>query len=260
MKNYWRRKYFSNGHNNGSIYALPENTQNHLIRYIINNKPKFIYIYSLHSTFASDIKLAKYIKNKLGIPVIGTSYRDYKILGNKLELRKVYSKSVIFPQYFDKIALPIFKKQMGENWIVKRSDMTKGFGQKLIKKKDIANIKLGNQMYIERFIHGQEYSVNIVNSKCNGLVVLPAINKGMTTYELIHPCKKKRSIADLKIGKTLMELTKELVELMSPSHVAEFEFIVTDDEEIYLIEVNPRVSGTFKIAMDHANLTLDKIR
>lgn len=105
--------------------------------------------------------------------------------------------------------------------------------------------------YAEAFIDGTEYSV-IAVSTAGGIATFPPVWKGSTRRDLLPPHKRLRLCPYLALEPQLEAQMRStatlLMQTMEASGFFEVEYIITSDQRMMVIEVNPRVAGTLPLS------------
>ncbi|WP_433380403.1 hypothetical protein [Streptosporangium sp. CA-115845] len=103
----------------------------------------------------------------------------------------------------------------------------------------------------ELYVDGVEYSVLIYRDE-HGTATFPPVWKGPTTQDLVPPWQRLRLCPDPALGGTwdrkLRAVGKRLADLTEAHGYLEAEFLLTPAGEVHLLEINPRVSGTMRLA------------
>ncbi|HUC59558.1 MAG TPA: ATP-grasp domain-containing protein [Streptosporangiaceae bacterium] len=131
--------------------------------------------------------------------------------------------------------------------VVKRRNGTQSEGIRLAP----PDAELAAGEYAEPYRDGTEYSVNAFRHE-SGLTILPTVWKGCTTRALVPPWMRTRlcapAIARPDVASRLAKLTGSIAAALDADGFFEVEFLATDSGEVYVLEVNPRVSGTLRIS------------
>ncbi len=112
---------------------------------------------------------------------------------------------------------------------------------------DSAPIAITNRYYAEVFEEGDEYSVVALSSAGN-IVTFPPVWKGTTRRDLLPPDKRLRvcpyphPVPSLE--KQMHMIAEKLTLASGISGLLEVEYIVTPDQRLLVIEINPRLAGT----------------
>ncbi|MER5625644.1 hypothetical protein ABT061_31855 [Streptosporangium sp. NPDC002544] len=103
----------------------------------------------------------------------------------------------------------------------------------------------------ELYVDGVEYSVLIYRDE-HGTATFPPVWKGPTSQDLVPPWQRLRLCPDPALGGTwdrkLRAVGKRLADLAEAHGYLEAEFLLTPAGEVHLLEINPRVSGTMRLA------------
>ncbi len=106
--------------------------------------------------------------------------------------------------------------------------------------------------YLEEYKEGVEYSVNVFRNHNKELTFYPVVWKGETNAKLIPPYKRLRVVGPYKkkfeaLVKKLYKVSRKVCNSVDNYGFIELEFIVSN-EEVLLLEINPRVSGTLRVS------------
>ena len=110
---------------------------------------------------------------------------------------------------------------------------------------------------LQEFVEGEELSLNAVCYEGNA-IFYPIISKGNTSVCGEHPSQRKRSApANLapRIGELLLDFGWRYLSKIDHYGVIEFEFILSG-EELFFLEINPRLAATMRLAMVVAERSL----
>jgi hypothetical protein len=109
----------------------------------------------------------------------------------------------------------------------------------------------GADEYCEPYYDGVEYSVNVFATGTR-VVALPPIWKGSTSPDLVPPWRRTRICAPFVVpadlAGVLEHISRRIALLSEADGFIEVEFLVTEDGKPYVLEVNPRVSGTLRMS------------
>lgn len=106
------------------------------------------------------------------------------------------------------------------------------------------------ESYWEAFMPGVEYSV-VLYCTPGGRTVLPTVWKGRVREDLLPPWRRQRLVPSglsPQVEKALRETAVAVADLLDAWGFIEVEFIVSDDGVPFVIDVNPRICGTMRIA------------
>ncbi|MFD7865276.1 ATP-grasp domain-containing protein [Streptomyces sp. NPDC059783] len=105
--------------------------------------------------------------------------------------------------------------------------------------------------YGELYREGVEYSVNVFAGP-GGVTALPPVWKGPTSRELVPPWRRTRLCGPTAVGpglaRHLTGTAARLARDLGADGFLEVEYLVGDDGEPHVLEINPRVSGTLRMA------------
>jgi len=108
-----------------------------------------------------------------------------------------------------------------------------------------------DHLIIQPFLQGMEYSLNLYRTNDNTRCY-PIVGKGFNSRQGIHPSKRRRfcpaQTHDASHDIAMQHAAVAMAEAMDINGVCEFEFIVSTAGEIYLVEINPRVAATMRMA------------
>lgn len=103
---------------------------------------------------------------------------------------------------------------------------------------------------LQPFIQGSEYSINVVRRGGKCLAYEP-VHKGPTSLGGVHPCRRLRRCPCTRLTEKdrqrLIQVAVAYVHEAGVEGLAEIELILAGDD-IYLLEINPRLSATMRMA------------
>ncbi len=202
-----------------------------------------IVIVSSHESFLKDIDLKEQFESR-GIQVNCQSNFACSLAVNKIKAKKMFDKNNIAS-----IEWSLDAYSATTDFVVKKSNGSMGTSVKYCKKN--TNIKLENE-YIEPFVEGYEFSVNVFNDRAGKSIVFPSVYKGTTGRSMIHPSNKIRLCSNFKACSEIINQMNDMAirvgHLIKNIGFMEVEFIVTSSSQVQILEVNPRVSGTLRMA------------
>jgi biotin carboxylase len=103
---------------------------------------------------------------------------------------------------------------------------------------------------VQPFIQGREYSLNLLRVDSYSMC-FPVVDKGPNSTEGVHPCGRPRFCPSSALARSTEDAMQAAAQLMADNAgmtgICEFEFLVTDDVT-YLVEINPRVAATMRMA------------
>lgn len=201
-----------------------------------------IYILSSHISLNRDICLARLLIKK-GYVVYAQSdmATDYGI-------NKVYQKEMFEVNKYLTPQWTVSHKNINNDYLIKKNNATEAKGVTWYNNKTSHR----RDIYFEKYISGTEYSVNVFSDKMQSLA-FPAVYKGVNSKELVPPymrirlCGKYNNQVEIYVNK-MQNIALELSKEINNYGFMEVEFLVDKEGNIYILEINPRVSGTLRIA------------
>jgi predicted ATP-grasp superfamily ATP-dependent carboligase len=117
--------------------------------------------------------------------------------------------------------------------------------------------KYEHEWYWEEFVSGCEYSV-VAYAGSSSVSFLPLVSKGETQFDLMPPWRRLRICPDPELSNELedklIEATRRVIEFFDIWGFVELEFVVDCKGRAFLLEINPRVCGTLRIAAMACNI------
>jgi carbamoylphosphate synthase large subunit len=209
------------------------------------NTTRFVFL-SSHESLDRDAAIAERLE-KQGFPTpFGVSALAAQLGQDKIRMKEV----------FDRIGIPTppwWRKESGLRWpsepiVRKASDGTMGKGNRLT---SASSAKGRNREYFEKFVYGDEYSVFLVRLGQQTLM-LPVVWKGPTNLGLIPPYRRARLCSELHsqgpVQSELYRISASIAEGLEYQGFMEVEFVVAEDRFPLVLEINPRVAGTTRMA------------
>ena len=256
---YWPEKYFKISSLCVPIFGLECRDICSKINELNENE---IYLYSLHSTFSNDLDVAQRLNEEFNLRVISASKNDVNIINDKINIRSKYGDYLSFIPW----SLAEHEELLNSNslsynkkCVIKARLSTKGSGVFMADKFRAVDSDKNQDYLVENFVLGREYSVNVIKNKHGEFVVLPVVYKDRNCFDLIHPKDRRRSIDKSNTAIRLQDLSLEYSKLLNIGLIAEFEYLIDDYDNVYLLEVNPRISGTLKLSLDEMEGTICEI-
>lgn len=168
------------------------------------------------------------------------NYSTYLLLNNKLSLNKLaYTLNIKVPRVYnniDNVNIPV---------VVKPKDLSSAKGVYYLKNKsDLENLVISKDIIVQDYINGigvgySFYAKNgsILNSFGHKRLAEYPVSGGSSTYREEYNNNEMGNIA------------QTIVSNLNYTGFAMFEFKLTPDNELYLIEVNPRIWGSINLGM-----------
>ncbi|MES0885133.1 ATP-grasp domain-containing protein [Roseibium sp. SCP14] len=228
-----------------------------LVATVAQVKPSTVIFLSHHLTLNRDAGWARDLERELHLPVICQSSVAIELAYDKRLMAQLASRSPHvspIPELTAQAARSLI--QSGDCGVVmKKSSGTEGDGfavaHDLSDLDDILSAhqeSSGNWM-LQPHIQGREVSVNLWRMG-RSTHVLEAVEKGVTSMDGKHPCKRVRHCPAPPLTTTelqaLNEAAAEIAVAAEIQGIAELEFILSEDR-IYLLEINPRISATLRM-------------
>ncbi|WP_158599733.1 ATP-grasp domain-containing protein [Lysinibacillus halotolerans] len=211
----------------------------------------------------SEAKLIEKIQS-LGIIVVGQSLKSCQICNNK-EITKKWLESYGFPtaDSFD-------IKQVTEDdlpIVLKEVENSSGHGISLVSTIEELNKFKGKNVIAEKYIEGIEMSVQVV-CKSSKYLVSPPVYKEKTDIDMIHPLKKLRIFPNPwkqeLLNPQLKQVALEISQALCENGIIDIDFIVVNENEFYILEINSRLSGVSRMinidGLNTMNLLLEIAR
>jgi hypothetical protein len=211
----------------------------------VPNTTRFVFL-SSHESLDRDAAIAERLE-KQGFPTpFGVSTLAAQLGQDKIQMKEAFGQIGIPTP-------PWWRKESDLLWpsepiIRKASDGTMGKGNQLTSAGS-ANGK--SREYFEKFVFGDEYSVFLARRGTQTLM-LPAVWKGPTNLGLIPPYRRARLCSEIHsqgpIQSELYRISASIAEGLEYRGFMEVEFVVTEDRSPLVLEINPRVAGTTRMA------------
>jgi len=204
-----------------------------------------VILLSDHATLTRDLEWAETLSDR------GRIVRCQSAAAATAARDKVALKQVLAARGIPTLPWRSADSPYGGGWptpaVVKRRNGTQSEGIRLA----LPEERLAKGEFAEPYRDGIEYSINAFSHR-GGLAVLPVVWKGRTSQQLVPPWMRPRlcgpGTADPTVTAQLIDLTAKIAAVLHPDGFFEVEFLLADDGEPYVLEVNPRVSGTLRIS------------
>lgn len=218
------------------------------IRMLLETQPaSTIVVCSSHETLARDSALGDALR-PYAARTIAPSATSVRVGGDKVEMK----------EFFDRRGFPspgwarsADARALGSDdalVVVKRRDGTQSVGTRLARLGDCA---LTDDELCELYVDGVEYSVVVYRDDEHELV-FPPVWKGATSELLVPPWRRLRTCPDPRLQpereQELRRLARAIAREADVQGHLEVEYLVTPAGEALVLELNPRVSGTMRIA------------
>lgn len=206
-------------------------------------------IHSGHDSLRRDRELAQALE-RYGIPTMAQSLTAVTAGVDKVFARETLARAGVGLTPWGVAAVPA-----AADVLVKARDSTQS--------RDIAwggSEPLPEGTYWEKWVDGQEYSV--VGYRDAGTMILPIISKGATRRDLLPPWRRARTVSPHVTppgAADMIEATRTIVDVLDVWGFFEVEFVLPDSlvsGAVQVIEVNPRISGTLRLAAMAAHVPI----
>lgn len=209
-------------------------------------------LHSSHDTLLRDIALAEHLEQMGCGPLIRQTTKAALLGTDKVAMKCAFEEhsvlSIAWRQHADGISALQFGAQHDGPFVVKLRNGTEGRALRL---SAAPSAQLDEQEFEEPFIGGTEYSVVVLRSGAR-YVTLPTVWKGPTRRDLLPPYQRLRlcPAPDLTDDRNdeLRQLSLAACEALDSEGFAEVELIVDGAGQARVIEVNPRIAGTMRMA------------
>jgi biotin carboxylase len=205
-------------------------------------------------SIASDVAVPTicYVAEKLGL--ISNSYPDALIATNKYEMRQCFEKHKVVSPKFHIVDSVIFDRDFKYPLIVKPTDRSGSRGVTKVENRDelqnaIERAKkesFSDEVIVEEFVTGKEVSVESISWKGEHYIL--AITDKVTTGEPYFVELEHHQPSQLSLNiqeKIKLETLKSLTALNIQYGASHTELKITEQGEVYLIEVGARMGGDF---------------
>ncbi|MEQ1741637.1 MAG: hypothetical protein ABL869_03930 [Candidatus Nitrotoga sp.] len=215
-------------------------------------KRQQVVIFSSHASLLRDLGLASRLRSR-GLFVASQTLEATGLGLDKTAFKKTLkSIGVATPQWGELNSL----KDSQPDVLLKLRNVTQSQG---ILWYDGTKPAAHDDWYWEVFILGCEYSIlAFVDSA--GTTLFPAIWKGNTRTDLLPPWRRPRMCPDPRLDSALearlMSATRTVLDSVKCWGFVELEFIVDPSGSALLLEINPRVCGTMRIAAMACNTNI----
>jgi phosphoribosylaminoimidazole carboxylase (NCAIR synthetase) len=203
--------------------------------------------YSSHETLERDCELVERLRG-LGLRAWGQS-RTCAALGVDKFRMKSFFDAHSFPSPAWAHAGNLERLPRRDTpLVVKQRRGTQSVGTRLERR---ASCRLGADELCEPYHDGIEYSV-LVYRDPHGEAVFPPVWKGATSPELVPPWRRLRLCPPPDpapaLERRLRDLARDVAIASDCQGFVEVEYLATGSGEVLVLEINPRIAGTMRIA------------
>jgi hypothetical protein len=214
---------------------------------------RVVVLYSTHETLDRDTRLAEWFR-KEGQLVLGQSSTAVQIGLDKFRMKTFFDERGFSSPKWTTLGRRQVPGCAGALVVVKTRHGTASQGMRLAQ---LSECNLGRDEYCELYHDGVEYSVVVYRDQF-GIAVLPPVWKGQTSRDLTPPWRRLRICPDpymnLELERQMRVLSRKLADAMELCGHMEVEYLVRSNGELLVLEVNPRISGTMRMAAMAADL------
>jgi carbamoylphosphate synthase large subunit len=223
--------------------------------------PDSVIILSHHNTLLRDADWLTCLQETFGLPIYGPTTAVAELAWDKRAMAQLVNSVAglqAIPEWSYAHAVSTLVSDPTAIAIVKKVSGTEGSGYRVAQTsadlEEFTSKGRATDSVIQPFLFGREYSVNvagIVDQSGSRLSVFEAVDKGDTGVGSPHPSRRTRECPSShltpEVALVLRDASLRMSELVQLKGVAEFEFIVVG-KDVFLLEVNPRVSATMRMA------------
>jgi len=206
-----------------------------------------VVVYASHESLARDGELAGHL-----------SAMGYRVTYQSKEAIRIGCDKVAMKRFFREHGFPTpawwvsseASRDHSATWnlvVAKGRQGTEGRSNRMISN---GNGQPADEEFAERFVHGDEYSVNVFRT-AQEVTAFPPVWKGMTRTDLRPPYQRLRlcpyDSLDYAAGEEMTVAAVRLANLLKATGFLEVEFVLTTEGAL-ILEVNPRISGTMRIS------------
>jgi hypothetical protein len=212
-------------------------------------------ILSSHDTLIRDCALAEWLRGQ-GHHVCGQSRRCANLAVDKVIMKSRFDEAGFRtpPWAHGRTAARLARS--GSMFVRKSRNGTQSVGTSLVR---LPVEPLADHEFAEVYVDGVEYSV-VAYVDRDREFTLPVVAKGPTSPELVPPWRRMRVCPAIDISaeteSRLRALTLAVAHAVGAEGFLEAEYIVDAWDVIHLLEINPRVAGTMRIAAMAADVPL----
>jgi ATP-grasp domain len=208
-----------------------------------------VVIYSSHSSLARDQLMADGLR-LLGYAVQSQSASGVALASDKLLMKEFLDRNGFATARWagpGELGTKGLGKSGNGHLVVKDRHGTQSIGTRLARE---GQCFLAPDEFCERYHPGTEYSVVVYRDQ-HRLACFPAVWKGHTSLNLIPPWRRLRLCpypqSPPGLDDELREMSVAIACAADLCGYTEIEFLVTENGEILVLELNPRVCGTLRL-------------
>jgi carbamoylphosphate synthase large subunit len=212
-------------------------------------------ILSSHDTLIRDCALAEWLRVR-GHRVCGQSRRCATLAVDKIIMKRCFDEAGFRTPQWAHAGSDAQLARSGSAFVLKSRNGTQSAGTRLVR---LPVEPLADHEFAEVYVDGVEYSV-VAYVDADREFTLPVVWKGPTSPELVPPWRRLRVCPAIDIStemeSRLRSLTLAVAHAVGAEGFLEAEYIVDAWDVIHLLEINPRVAGTMRIAAMAADVPI----
>lgn len=202
---------------------------------------------SSHETLARDHALAARLRGR-GYDALGPSRTSVRLGTDKCAMKKFFDRHGFRTPPWAPAGRERGLADPNALVVVKRRSGTQSAGTRLARLGDCA---LGADELCELYADGVEYSLIVYRDERRELV-FPPIWKGCTSIALVPPWRRLRVCPDpalpAECERALRASSRAIAAAADVCGFVEIEYLVTPSGELHVLEINPRIAGTMRLA------------
>lgn len=127
----------------------------------------------------------------------------------------------------------------------------------------LADAMANGRVLAQSFISGVEYSVNAIAGPAGVQIYEPVSKSANSVRDWQHPANRKRQSPDPNTPRTvvdrLVNVSNAYLQRLNTMGVVELEFIVDENQQVWFVELNPRLAATTRMSslVSQRNLFVD---
>lgn len=241
-----------------SFSSTPEHAVHHVgerdedaadvLTMLLKTRARHFVFHSSHKSLRRDVVIGKLLSS-CSRRVLTQTHQATRLGLDKIQMKEFFADvSVPTP------ATPALAPD-GGRWVVKQRYGTEGHGLRLV---NGPPPEVSDHEYVEEFIGGEEWSVVAFSDDVRS-VFLPLVWKGMAETDLCPPYRRMRLCPEptqQTLQSAMIEITQRIIDTMPCRGWVEVEFVVDPQGVPMVLEINPRVSGTMRIAAMAAQVAI----
>jgi carbamoylphosphate synthase large subunit len=195
--------------------------------------------------------------------------KGIKVIGHSLSICELCRDKKQTKEFLQTIGVPVPREyklsEIHEDNLpiaLKHTDLWEGKGVSIISEINGIPPNLPSDIMAEQYIQGVEMSVQVIRYG-NKTIVSPPVYKGTTSHQMIHPLKKTRIFPNPWHAETLnpivMKTALKIAEELKVEGPIDIDLVATSEEEIYILEINSRLSGVSRMICSAGHNVMDML-